>query len=183
MPSKSPAQRLRDIVDNIDAIGTFTGEFDLAAFTADRKTVYAVVRALEIVSEASRRLPAEFKNRLPEINWSAIAASALALRAAPLKILGLKAGLFRDFRQYGGAKLFGIVEREWVVRPPVLFHDSVGAHRPGMPPPTTFQGGEHTARLRRRPGSHAAISNTAFAESGGNSPCATRSRTISRAAD
>jgi uncharacterized protein with HEPN domain len=80
MPSKSPAQRLRDIVDNIDAIATFTAGFDLAAFTADRKTVYAVVRALEIVSEASRRLPAEFKDRFPEIDWSAIAAAGNVYR-------------------------------------------------------------------------------------------------------
>ena len=75
MPSKNPAQRLRDIVDNIDAIGAFTAGLDLAAFAADRKTVYAVVRALEIVSESSRRLPAEFKDRLPEIDWPAIAAA------------------------------------------------------------------------------------------------------------
>jgi uncharacterized protein with HEPN domain len=57
MPSRNPAQRLRDIVDNIDAIKAFTERMDLAVFAADRKTVYAVVRALEIVSEASRRLP------------------------------------------------------------------------------------------------------------------------------
>jgi uncharacterized protein with HEPN domain len=80
MPSKSPAQRLRDIVDNIDAIATFTAGLDLAAFSADRKTVYAVVRALEIVSEASRRLPTEFKDRRPEIDWPAIAAAGNVYR-------------------------------------------------------------------------------------------------------
>jgi uncharacterized protein with HEPN domain len=55
MPSKNPAQRLRDIVDNVDAIKDFTEELDLQAFRADRKTVYAVVRALEIISERVRR--------------------------------------------------------------------------------------------------------------------------------
>jgi len=54
---------LRDIVDNVDAIAEFTAQMDFAAFVADRKTVYAVIRALEIVSEASRRLPAEIKDR------------------------------------------------------------------------------------------------------------------------
>jgi hypothetical protein len=34
---------------------------DLDAFAADRKTLYAVVRALEIISEASRKLPAELR--------------------------------------------------------------------------------------------------------------------------
>jgi uncharacterized protein with HEPN domain len=73
MPSKNPAQRLSDIVDNIDAIKAFTAELDLAAFRADRKTVYAVVRALEIISEASRRLPSELIDRHPEIDWAAVA--------------------------------------------------------------------------------------------------------------
>jgi hypothetical protein len=54
MPSKNPAQRLSDIIENVDAINIFTAEFDFQAFRADRKTVYAVVRALEIISEASR---------------------------------------------------------------------------------------------------------------------------------
>lgn len=75
MPSKNPAQRLRDIVDNIDAIEAFTSQMDFAAFAADRKTVYAVVRALEIVSEASRRLPTELKDRHPDIDWIAVAAA------------------------------------------------------------------------------------------------------------
>ena len=75
VPSKNPAQRLRDIVDNIDAIQAFTAQMDFAAFAADRKTVYAVVRALEIVSEASRRLPAELKGRHPRIDWIAVAAA------------------------------------------------------------------------------------------------------------
>jgi len=74
MPSKNPAQRLRDIIDNVDAINAFAGELDLEAFRADRKTVYAVVRALEIIPEASRRLPGDLLHRHPE-NCAAIAAS------------------------------------------------------------------------------------------------------------
>jgi len=41
---------------------------DFALFAADRKTLYAVVRALEIVSEASRRLPPEIQSQHPEID-------------------------------------------------------------------------------------------------------------------
>jgi uncharacterized protein with HEPN domain len=44
-------------------------------FRADRKTVYAVVRALEIISEASRRIPIEMLQEHPEIDWLAIAAA------------------------------------------------------------------------------------------------------------
>jgi len=80
MPSKNPAQRLRDIVDNIDAIEAFTTQLDFGTFLADRKTVYAVVRALEIISEASRRLPTELKDRHQEIDWPAIAAAGNVYR-------------------------------------------------------------------------------------------------------
>ena len=80
MPSKSPAQRLRDIIDNIDAIAAFTAGLEFTAFRTDRKTVYAVVRALEIVSEASRRLPGELLERHPEIDWAGVAAAGNVYR-------------------------------------------------------------------------------------------------------
>ena len=53
---------------------------DVAGFAADRETVYAVVRALEIVSEASRRLPPEIKSHHPEIDWVAVAAAGNVYR-------------------------------------------------------------------------------------------------------
>ena len=80
MPSKNPAQRLQDIIENIDAILAFTAGLDLAQFRQDRKTVYAVVRALEIISEATRRLPAELRDRHGELDWAAIAAAGNVYR-------------------------------------------------------------------------------------------------------
>jgi uncharacterized protein with HEPN domain len=59
MPSKRLQQRLAEIIENIDAIRAFTAGTDYPTFSGDRKTVYAVTRALEIISEASRRLPEE----------------------------------------------------------------------------------------------------------------------------
>jgi uncharacterized protein with HEPN domain len=80
MSSKNPAQRLRDIVDNIDAIREFTASMDRDDFAADRKTLYAVVGALEIVSEATRRLPAQLKERHPDIDWVGVAAAGNVYR-------------------------------------------------------------------------------------------------------
>jgi uncharacterized protein with HEPN domain len=37
MPSKNPAQRLADIIDNVDAIQEFMAELDFPAFRTDRK--------------------------------------------------------------------------------------------------------------------------------------------------
>ena len=39
MPSKNPAQRLRDVIENIDAIRAFTAGLDRAAFSRDRKII------------------------------------------------------------------------------------------------------------------------------------------------
>lgn len=75
MPSNNPEQRLQEILENIDLVGEFTAGLLYGSFVADTRTVYAVVRALEIVSEATRRLPVELKERHPEIDWVAIAAA------------------------------------------------------------------------------------------------------------
>jgi uncharacterized protein with HEPN domain len=74
MPSKNPAQRLTDILGNIQAISEFTTGMTFDAYRSDLKTVYAVTRALEIISEASRRLPDDLKQRHPTIDWAGVAA-------------------------------------------------------------------------------------------------------------
>jgi len=73
--SKNPEVRLRDVVENVAAIREFTRDMDAAGLARDRRTLYAVVRALEIISEATRRLPEGLKARHPEIDWAAIAAA------------------------------------------------------------------------------------------------------------
>jgi uncharacterized protein with HEPN domain len=66
MPSKSPDVRLRDIRDNILLAQSFVEGMGLRRFRSDIRTIYAVVRCLEIISEASRRLSTGLKNRHPD---------------------------------------------------------------------------------------------------------------------
>lgn len=80
VPSRDPGQRLQDIIENIEAARDFLSGMSLEAFTTDRKTYYAVLRALEIISEASRRLPDDLKARHPTINWQAVAAAGNVYR-------------------------------------------------------------------------------------------------------
>lgn len=80
MPSKNPAQRLLDILENIEWARQFTAGMRFEEFVRDRKTAYAVNRALEIISEASRRLPAEIRARHSEIDWRRIAAAGNVYR-------------------------------------------------------------------------------------------------------
>jgi uncharacterized protein with HEPN domain len=65
MPYKKPAQRLHDILDQIDAIRDFTAGMDNEAFAGNHKTVQAVGRALQAIWNESSRLPEEFKTRYP----------------------------------------------------------------------------------------------------------------------
>jgi len=60
---------LRDIAHHVDLATHFAMGFDGDTFKADLRTVYAVTRCLEIISEASRRLPDELKARHPSIAW------------------------------------------------------------------------------------------------------------------
>ncbi len=75
MRSKSAQGPLLDIAENIHLAQEFVGDRDYRGFCDDRRTVYAVVRCLEIISEASRRLPEGLKERHPEIPWRDIAAA------------------------------------------------------------------------------------------------------------
>jgi uncharacterized protein with HEPN domain len=73
MPSKSPLTALRDILHHIELAERFVTGFDNKAFLADVRTIYAVTRCLEVISEASRRLPTALKARHPSIPWKDIA--------------------------------------------------------------------------------------------------------------
>jgi uncharacterized protein with HEPN domain len=71
---------LEDIRDNIARAMRFIDGLDLDGFLADDKTFYAATRCLEIISEASRRLPSTFKERFPNIPWKDVAGSGSIYR-------------------------------------------------------------------------------------------------------
>ncbi len=72
MLSDQTKDALNGLLLNIEAIADFIKRMTLEQFTMDVRTVYAVTRALDIISEASRRLPDELKSRYPKIRWRAI---------------------------------------------------------------------------------------------------------------
>ena len=80
MLSDAERDALEDIRDNIARAMRFIEGFDLDAFLADDKTFYATTRCLEIISEASRRLPPSFKTRFPEIPWKQVAGAGSIYR-------------------------------------------------------------------------------------------------------
>jgi uncharacterized protein with HEPN domain len=80
MLSNSIITALSDIRHHIYLAIKFTSSFDLQKFRDDPRTVYAVTRCLEIISEASRRLPNELKTRHPSIEWKQMAGAGNVYR-------------------------------------------------------------------------------------------------------
>ena len=64
---------LSDIAHNIALANKFVSGLSFAEFETDLKTIYAITRSLEIISEASRRLSTDLKNRHLEIAWQQMA--------------------------------------------------------------------------------------------------------------
>jgi len=64
---------LEDIVEAADRIQRYTVEMDFDSFASDDRTQDAVVRNLEIIGEAAKRLPQSAKQRTPDIEWRKIA--------------------------------------------------------------------------------------------------------------
>jgi uncharacterized protein with HEPN domain len=72
MLSSKARMALFDIRDNGKYAQNFISGLSFEDFKEDRRTFYAVTRALEIISEAARRLPPELHARHPELPWRKI---------------------------------------------------------------------------------------------------------------
>ena len=80
MATRSPAASLTDIVEAIEHVQSVLRNVRLEAFEADWKARWVVERGVEIISEASRRLPDEMKARHLEIPWAKVAGIGNVLR-------------------------------------------------------------------------------------------------------
>jgi len=71
VPSAGP--HLNDVIEAIERVRHALGDMHLDAFETDWQKQWLVERGVEIISEASRRLPNEVKARHPEIPWPKVA--------------------------------------------------------------------------------------------------------------
>jgi len=60
---------LRDMLENANRAIQFTEGMNFESFSKDEKTIYAVIRAVEIIGEATRNIPEEIRIKYPEIPW------------------------------------------------------------------------------------------------------------------
>jgi uncharacterized protein with HEPN domain len=64
---------VEDILDAMDKAQILVEGFTYKEFETDFRTNFAVVRALEIIGEAAKRLPVSLREQYPEIPWRGMA--------------------------------------------------------------------------------------------------------------
>ena len=65
---------LQDILREIERIERFTFDIkSLQQFEQDEKTTYAVIRSLELIGEAVKKIPQSVRMQNPKIPWKEIA--------------------------------------------------------------------------------------------------------------
>ena len=64
---------LDDMLEATEKVATFTSGMTEQEFLTDERTQYAVVRAIEIIGEASKKIPTSFKEEHAVIPWREVA--------------------------------------------------------------------------------------------------------------
>ncbi len=64
---------LRDIQEGIELAIEFVEGMDFDQFCQDKKTIFAVSRAIQIIGEAVKKLPSSLREENPQLPWKDIA--------------------------------------------------------------------------------------------------------------
>jgi uncharacterized protein with HEPN domain len=72
MSKREPKLLVGDMLDSAYKILEYTQHLDFNGFLNDSKTIDAVIRNFEIIGEAANRLPDDFKEKFPSIDWHRI---------------------------------------------------------------------------------------------------------------
>lgn len=63
----------QDVLESIAAIESYTAGMDWDAFAANGQAQDAVIRRLEIIGEAVKGIPEEYRSKAPDVPWRNIA--------------------------------------------------------------------------------------------------------------
>ena len=64
---------IEDIIEAMTNAMEFTKDMSYDEFVKDTKTVYAVIRAIEIIGEAVKNISEEIRKKYPDIPWRSVA--------------------------------------------------------------------------------------------------------------
>ncbi len=97
-PQRDPRLQADDILQAIANIEADTAGLDFERFVADRRARQLVERNLEIISEASRRIPDRLKATEPDVPWHEIAGIGNVLRHDYGVVSRISSGVVRTYR-------------------------------------------------------------------------------------
>jgi len=69
VPPRNWKIRIHDILKSLEAIRVYTKDMSFEDFSADQKTIDAVVRNFIVIGEAAAHVPDDVCARYPEISW------------------------------------------------------------------------------------------------------------------
>lgn len=81
--TNDPKTFLSHITVSIEALENYTAKVTENQFYIDRKLQMASIKELEIIGEAVRNLPTEFKEKYPQVPWKDIAGMRSFLTKIP----------------------------------------------------------------------------------------------------
>jgi len=64
---------VEDVIEAMNDALSFIEGIEYDDFVKEKKTVYAVMRAVEVIGEAVKKIPDEVKERYPKIPWKKMA--------------------------------------------------------------------------------------------------------------
>ncbi|MEM4565997.1 MAG: HepT-like ribonuclease domain-containing protein [Archaeoglobaceae archaeon] len=64
---------VEDIVEAMKDAMSFVEGMDYEDFAKDKRTAYAVIRAIEVIGEAVKKVPISVRKHYPEIPWKEMA--------------------------------------------------------------------------------------------------------------
>ena len=80
MPSRNPKSRFNDIIFNIERIMVYLEDYDFERFLDDPRTIDAVERCMQRITEAAIKLQPQAAEFLPGQDWDAMRGFGNVLR-------------------------------------------------------------------------------------------------------
>lgn len=80
MPSSRPKARFHDIIQNIERVFDYLDGFEFETFAKDQRTIDAVERCMQRITEAAVKLQPDAATLLPDQDWDAIRGFGNVLR-------------------------------------------------------------------------------------------------------